>query len=223
MQQVFLSSLAQKVESAGTLSNPVTLYKLANAATSSLTVDPGLGSIPKLVSLARQLRSLTTHNITFITAPTTDDPNNRNRLLPTQPGFDNVFAAMAADRPINPADLKPQVRTARPPATTRRRGLYQPVPGADAVSVRVLNATHRAGTAARVARDLRRLGFHIAGLGQAVPGSPTALSVGPGDQLLKSVLHGPVINVPAPVDARGLTLTVGQDFPGLHQPDPTAR
>ncbi len=57
MQQAFLHSLAQKVQSAGTLSNPVTLYKLANAATSSLTVDPGLGSIRRLVSLARQLRA----------------------------------------------------------------------------------------------------------------------------------------------------------------------
>ncbi|HEX3830222.1 MAG TPA: LCP family protein [Sporichthyaceae bacterium] len=221
MQQVFLSSLAQKIQSAGTLTNPMTLYKLANSATSSLTVDPGLGSIPKLISLARALRGLTTHNITFITAPNAVDPNNPNRLLPAQPGFDNVFGAMAADRPINPADLKPQVSAARPVAT-RRRGFYQPVPGAQAVSVRVLNATHRAGTAARIARDLRRLGFHVAGLGQALPGSPTALTVGPGEELLKSVLHGPVINVPATVDGHGLTLTVGQDFPGLHQPDPAA-
>src|SRR5581483_8980956 len=116
MQQVFLSSLAQKVESAGTLSNPVTLYKLANAATSSLTVDPGLGSIPKLVSLARQLKGLTTHNITFITVPTTNDPNNANRVMPAHPGFEQIWRDMSADHPIDPAALRP-VHQAPVPAT----------------------------------------------------------------------------------------------------------
>jgi LCP family protein required for cell wall assembly len=222
MQQVFLASLAQKIESAGTLTNPMTLYKLADSATSSLTVDPGLGSIPKLVSLARQLRGLTTHNITFITVPNATDPNNWNRLMPAQPGFDNVFRSMAADRPINPADLKPPARAPRPTGSARP-GLYQPVPGAETVTVRVLNATHRAGTAASVARDLRRLGFHIAGLGQARPGSSTALTAGTGEELVKSVLRGPVIEAPGAGSARELTLTVGMDFPGLQQPVPAPR
>jgi LCP family protein required for cell wall assembly len=212
MQQVFMSSLAQKVESAGTLSNPVTLYKLANAATSSLTVDPGLGSIPKLVSLARQLRSLTTHNITFITAPTTDDPNNRNRVMPAQPGFDEIWRDMAADHPIEPAALHPVHRVAAP---APKVAAVATVPGAEAVSVRVLNATHRRGQAAAIAKELRRLGFHVSGLGQAAPGSPTGLTADEGAAVLKSVLRGPVVDEPATGKAPGLTLTIGMDFQGL--------
>ena len=52
LQQEFFSSLIQKIESDGTLENPVELYDIANTATQSVTVDPGLGSISKLLSLA---------------------------------------------------------------------------------------------------------------------------------------------------------------------------
>jgi LCP family protein required for cell wall assembly len=215
MQQAFLSSLAQKVQSAGTLSNPVTLYKLANAATASLTVDPGLGSIRKLVSLARQLRGLTTHDITFITAPTTDDPNNRNRVVPMQPGFDQIFQDMSADRPIDASAFRPAKRSSA--AAVRVQSLH-PVNGAAAVLVRVLNATHRRGQAAEVAKGLRRMGFRVVGVGSTHAGSATGLSAGEGDTLLKSVLRGPVAAQPTPGKQHGLTLTIGTDFGGLHQP-----
>ena len=42
-QQAFMSAMANKVVSAGTLANPVTLVKFLDAATKSLTVDSGPG------------------------------------------------------------------------------------------------------------------------------------------------------------------------------------
>ncbi len=54
-QQTFLASMANKAVSAGTLVNPVRLYSFLDAATKSLTTDPGLASIKKLGGLAKSL------------------------------------------------------------------------------------------------------------------------------------------------------------------------
>jgi hypothetical protein len=59
------------------------------------------------------------------------------------------------------------------------------------------------------------LGFHVSGLGQAAPGSPTGLTADEGAAVLKSVLRGPVVDEPATGKAPGLTLTIGMDFQGL--------
>jgi LCP family protein required for cell wall assembly len=88
LQQEFFSSLIQKIESQGTLDNPVRLFDLANTATRAVTVDPGLGPISRLLSLAATMRNLHTKNVTFITMPTIEDPANTNRLLPEEPQDD---------------------------------------------------------------------------------------------------------------------------------------
>ncbi|WP_329570619.1 LCP family protein [Kitasatospora sp. NBC_01266] len=80
-QHVFLSAMIQKLRSAGTLTNPGTLYALANAATKSLTVDPGLNGLADLAELAAQLNDVPTNKITFLTTP--NSPYN---------GQDPVFA-----------------------------------------------------------------------------------------------------------------------------------
>jgi len=215
MQQVFMASLAQKIQGAGTLTSPITLYKLADAATSALTVDPGLGSIRKLVGLARELRGLTTNHITFITAPSAPDSLNRNRLLPAQPGFDELFRAMAADRHLGATQLA-SFSHPTPPDPAAEAGLRpvnRVIPGAEAVTVEVLNATHRRGSAARVASQLRDAGFHVTGIHRTTPGSPTTIGGGDEAQVLASALAGPVAVVPEA--GPQVTLTVGEDFPGL--------
>ena len=50
-QQAFIASMAHAAVSANTLANPIHLTKFLDAATKSLTVDPGLKSIAKLVGL----------------------------------------------------------------------------------------------------------------------------------------------------------------------------
>ena len=52
LQQEFMSSLIQKIESSGVLANPVKLLSIANTATGALTVDPGLGSVARLLTMA---------------------------------------------------------------------------------------------------------------------------------------------------------------------------
>ena len=99
MQQMFISSLIKKVMSAGTLSDPVTLYRLADAATKSLTTDPGLGSVQALLGLAQSLSSLKLSHITFVTLPNKLDPANIDRLLPDQPAASAVWQLLREDLP----------------------------------------------------------------------------------------------------------------------------
>jgi LCP family protein required for cell wall assembly len=68
-QQVFLSSLVRKMESSGTLGNPLTVYKIAKAATSSMQLSTSLDSIPTMVSIASTLKNIPPANVTFVQYP----------------------------------------------------------------------------------------------------------------------------------------------------------
>jgi LCP family protein required for cell wall assembly len=99
MQQMFVSSLIRKVMSSGTLSDPVTLYRIANAATRSVTTDPGLGSVQALLSVAESMRGLKLRDINFLTLPNQLDPANIDRLIPTEPAASQVWRLLRADLP----------------------------------------------------------------------------------------------------------------------------
>jgi len=84
-QQAFMSSMANRVVSAGTLANPFTLFDFLDAATKSLTVDDGLGNLTKIARLGLQFRNIGLDKIQFSTIPSgydVDDPN-RIRWKPT--------------------------------------------------------------------------------------------------------------------------------------------
>jgi LCP family protein required for cell wall assembly len=155
LQQEFISSLIQKTESQGTLDNPVRLYEIADTATRALTVDPGLGSVPRLLHLAETLRNLHTRNVTFVTMPTIEDPANPNRLLPQQPEDDAIWQLLNSGQEW-PGHL---------PGTR-----------AGQVQVSVLNGAGIPGLASRTAASLRRLGFDVTHTGDAPPAAATTVS-----------------------------------------------
>ena len=99
MQQMFVSSLIKKVMSSGTLEDPVTLYRIAEAATRSLTTDPGLGSVQALLSMAESMRGLKLKDITFVTLPNQLDVTNIDRLIPTQPQATELWRLLREDQP----------------------------------------------------------------------------------------------------------------------------
>lgn len=101
-QQAFLSALMKKMLDAGTLSNPITIYQLADAATSSLTVDSYLDSVGALVSLATQLKSVSLSNIEFVTTPWQYD-GARVDLI--QPDTDILWSLLREDRTLEGQDV----------------------------------------------------------------------------------------------------------------------
>ena len=99
LQQAFMSSAIQKVNSQGVLGNSVKLLKIADVATRALTVDQGLDSVSKLLGLARSLTGLHASNVTLLTMPTVTDPANVNRLLPAEPADDVIFQMILDGQP----------------------------------------------------------------------------------------------------------------------------
>jgi LCP family protein required for cell wall assembly len=102
-QQEFLSSLVQSAENTGVLLNPTKLIPLLDAATSALTVDPGLDSLEKLYSLARSLKSTSAGQTVFITAPVEQYPPDPNRLQFTEPAATDLWNELRNDQPVTPA------------------------------------------------------------------------------------------------------------------------
>ena len=59
--------MTNKAVSAGTLLNPVKLYKFLDAVTSSVTTDDKLNKLNKLVDLASQFKDIGLSKIQFLT------------------------------------------------------------------------------------------------------------------------------------------------------------
>ena len=99
-QQTFLASMANKVVSAGTLVNPVRLVRFLDAATKSLTTDPGLASLNKLGGLAKSMNGVGLDNIQFLTVPFESYAPDPNRLQ-WAPGASRLWYRIRNDMPIN--------------------------------------------------------------------------------------------------------------------------
>jgi LCP family protein required for cell wall assembly len=108
MQQQFLSSLIRKLKSNDTLTDPGKLMDLAEVATRSLTVDTGLGSVNKLVTLAKDLRRVDPKNITFLTVPVVDNPNQSGRfkysVVLNEAKSTPLFRMVQADKSLTKTD-----------------------------------------------------------------------------------------------------------------------
>ncbi|KUJ37709.1 LCP family protein [Streptomyces sp. MI02-2A] len=99
-QQRFLGALVSKVRSDGVLLNPVKLYPVLDAATSSLTADPGLASLRRLYELVHGLRNLPTDDVQFLTAPRTAYPYDTDRDQLVEPEAHELFGRLRADEPV---------------------------------------------------------------------------------------------------------------------------
>jgi len=165
MQQMFVTSLFNKLASAGTLGDPITLYRIANAVTSNLTVDTGLDSIDAMVGLAGSVQSLQSHYIQFITVPYAFDPTNPNRVVPG-PGFDQVWTDLRQDTPL------PGSNAARAFGTAPKSPAGTPAPtptlALTGTQVEVYNSTQIPHLALYASRNLAALGVNA----QVEQGSP---------------------------------------------------
>ncbi|WP_234331944.1 LCP family protein [Streptomyces sp. NRRL S-87] len=99
-QQQFLAALVKKVQSNGVLLNPARLYPLLDAATRSVTTDPGLDTLRDLYELVRGMRDIPTERTTFLTVPRRPYPPNPNRDVLLEPDASELFQRLRADRPV---------------------------------------------------------------------------------------------------------------------------
>jgi LCP family protein required for cell wall assembly len=99
MQQMFMTSLFDKLTSDGTLEDPITLYKIADAVTGNITVDPGLDDISTMISIAEGVGTIDKKYVQYATVPYELDPADPNRLVPGA-GFAELWDYLRADAPL---------------------------------------------------------------------------------------------------------------------------
>jgi LCP family protein required for cell wall assembly len=95
-QQLFMSSLMRKIASSGTLTNPITMYNLANAAIKNMQLSDTLTAPTTMVAIALALKDISLANIVFVQWPTTSSPAYPDRVVNSQPA-DNILST-ALDR-----------------------------------------------------------------------------------------------------------------------------
>lgn len=215
-QQAFLSSMIREATDAQILLNPVRLYSVLDAATSSLTTDPGLADRNVLQEVALSLRLVQPSNITFLTMPWVERGDGANVVMDDERAA-KVWASIADDVPWK----KPK-KSARADGDSTDSGSSD----GDALTIApsditllVLNGSGVAGRAGETAAALTGAGFAIFGVDDAdrpdyavseiryAPGSldaaRTVAAALPGAQLVEDAT------------AATITIVLGQDFAGV--------
>ncbi|TCO62511.1 LCP family protein [Actinocrispum wychmicini] len=149
-QQVFLKGMAQKVLSAGTLTDSGKLGRLVDAIKKSLVIDPKWN----IIDFAKQMQGMSGGNLDFRTIPT------GNPALKTPDDGDAVE--------INPSQVKTFVQQTLPSASPPQTPGSSPPSGAGgsagnpsngSITVDVRNGNGGNGLAAQVAKTLTDHGF----------------------------------------------------------------
>jgi LCP family protein required for cell wall assembly len=213
LQQAFISSVVQKVNSTGLLSDVPSLLRIADTATKALTVDDALGSTTSLLRLAESLAHLKSKNVTLITMPSTMDtynyPSYSTHLMTVEPQDDVLFQMIRTGQAWTGA---------------------LPVQPYSSVQVHVMNATGQGGLATRTRTALRKLGFDVVSVGDAPYSATTTVNYAGLAQAdaaysvmtaLKATSAGqntlvepaPQAGSPGPV-----TLILGANFAGVNPP-----
>lgn len=149
-QQAFLSSVINKAKSSGTLLNPIRLVKFLDAATKSLTTDPGLGSLNELRKLAEEVRAIPPKDITFMTTPWIPNPEDPNTVVWQTDKTDKIWSAIRNDKDWPPPPEKPTEVDGKP-LDKQPSEIY----------VRVLNGSKVEGAAASAAEELKKQGYNV--------------------------------------------------------------
>lgn len=108
-QQAFVASMAAQVVSAGTLTRVDKVVRFLDAATKSLALDDGIGSVLELARVGNSFRSIGLDNIQFVTAPIETSSLDVNRLQLKQPDAQRLFDHMKADEPLGKSAKKQSI------------------------------------------------------------------------------------------------------------------
>lgn len=219
-QQAFVAGLIKKVKSEGV--NPATLLPLANAATESMTVDPGLGTANKLMAFAMSLKDIDLHNTKFVTLPWR---YQGARVAVVHPQADALWAALRADRTVDGKDASGTSQHARKAGDGKGDAPGAPSPDASVsgagISVAVYNGTTVTGLAARAAAGLKTAGFTVTGTATAAAQdhATTVVTYGPGqaDQAHALARFFPGAEVQQ-ATAPGISVTLGRSYADHPEP-----
>ena len=238
MQQMFMTSLFDKMTSTGAIEDPVTLYKIAQAVTSNITVDTGLDNISTMTSIAEAVGTINQKYMQYITAPYIIDAPGQysydsagNHLTPG-PGFQALWTYMRDDQtlPGSPAaaafgtaasahPTHSATAAAKPSASAAARVAL------DTLNVKVFNGTSVSGEAANAAANLKAMGMTTSIGYSGYSGYDTTTIYYPaGEQVQADTLAGQIAGsvVKASSNVSALTLVLGTNAPSAIVDAPSA-
>ncbi|MEU9046705.1 MULTISPECIES: LCP family protein [unclassified Kitasatospora] len=219
-QQAFMSSLISKIKKEGM--GPTTLLPLADAATKSLTVDPGLDSADKLLSFGLSLKNIDLHDLKFVTAPWRYRTQDANIDL-IQPDANKLWETLKADQTIDGQNATGQqpdgAGSGTSPAPQQPSPTTPPAPVGDAsnaaIKVAVYNGTVVNGLAGKGTEQLKAAKFTATTGGQAASTKykTTTIEYGSGQKAnaekIAALFPGAELSSGS---SRGISVIVGQDF-----------
>ncbi|MDT3400595.1 LCP family protein [Streptomyces sp. B1866] len=184
-QHMYMSAMVRQLKAGTKLTDPGKLMGLAEAATKSLTVDKGIGTVKKLYDLGNDLKSVPADRITMATMPWLPDPRNPTAHVIPKPGdADKLFSLVRNDIALDGKDKKkPSAAASQSPGSSGSPGSSasaspsgSPAPPSaprSQIPVTVLNGTRTStlaavpGRAGLIASTLVRDGFTQAVAGTA--------------------------------------------------------
>jgi LCP family protein required for cell wall assembly len=101
-QQVYLSSLVRTLQSAGTLGDPVKVYRLADAATQAMTLSKNFAQLDTLASIAFALKNIDPSRVTFVQYPGVVGVGGmyEGKVAPVKAKADELFSLIESDTPF---------------------------------------------------------------------------------------------------------------------------
>ena len=99
-QQLFMSSLMRTITSQGVLTNPLTMYSLANAAIKNMELSDTLTAPTTMVAIALTLKSISLNHIVFVQWPSTSNPAYPGRVVNSSYADSVLVSALDHDRPV---------------------------------------------------------------------------------------------------------------------------
>ncbi|GAA5006416.1 LCP family protein [Kitasatospora paranensis] len=211
-QQAFLSSLITSIKTNGM--SPTNLLPLADAATKSMTVDPGLNSPTKLISFGMGLKDIDLHNIKFLTTPW-KFAGERVALL--HPDVDQLWQALKADRTLDGQDASASAGASAAPSGDASASAA-PTPAAvsgTGIKVGVYNGTVTAGLGTKAAAALTASDFTVTAKTNASSQdhATTLVQYGPGQKAdaeqVAKLFPGSTLQSST---RAGISLVLGKDY-----------
>jgi hypothetical protein len=155
-QQAFLSSMVQEATSTNLLLRPDKLFRFLDAATKSLTTDPGMGNLNALREVAQSVVGLKSSQVRFVTVPVEAYPLDKNRVQWSS-AAEALWTSIREDAPLPGAKRLPG--STPTPTTTSVPSVLTVTP--DRITVQISNGSGVPGLAKQAADDLRLQGFTV--------------------------------------------------------------
>jgi LCP family protein required for cell wall assembly len=240
MQQQFMTALFNKLTSDGTLEDPLTLYKIADAISNNITVDTGLDNVGSMASIVESVGTINKKYIQYITAPyVLDAPGefsydeSGDHSSPGA-GFAELWNYMRNDEPLpgSPAaESFGTSATASPSAGASARTAASasanpsPTVALKNVNVAVDNGTDIDGEAHNAVTNLAALGMNASvGNGGYSDYSTTTILYPSGDQAEADTVANEVVgaSVRESSSVSEVTLVIGANAPSAIVASPSA-